>query len=75
MHGVQIPLDAADGHSRFFPQRGDQAEQVDAAALLAQDHAVQFRFGLEAGHAERVARFRLAFQFGNPPLQPLNHRL
>ena len=25
--------------------------------------------------SERVARFRLAFQFGNPPLQPLNHRL
>ena len=30
---------------------------------------------LEDGHSERVARFRLAFQFGNPPLQPLNHRL
>ena len=33
------------------------------------------RFRLEAGHSERVARFRLAFQFGNPPLQPLNHPL
>ena len=160
MHGVQIPLDATDGQPPLFPQRGDQAEQVDAAALLAQDHAVQFRrrcaapsarraspsnvdlfgdlhrnhrqlddfpsavgptagpvgaaigtvlhhvlhpvgrcharageavasllsgprlrwglpgrFRLEAGHSERVARFRLAFQFGNPPLQPLNHRL
>ena len=29
----------------------------------------------EAGHSERVARFRLALQFGNPPLQPLNHPL
>ena len=160
MHGVQIPLDAADGQPPLFPQRGDQAEQVDAEALLAQDHAVQYRrrcaapsagraspskvdvlgdlhrnhrqlddfpsalgpaagpvgaaigavlhhvlhpmgrcharageavasllaglllrwglpgrFRLEAGHSERVARFRLAFQFGNPPLQPLNHPL
>ena len=158
MHGVQIPLDAADGQPPLFPQRGDQAEQVDAEALLAQDHAVQYRrrcaapsagraspskvdllgdlhrnhrqlddfpsalgpaagpvgaaigavlhhvlhpmgrchtrageavasllswaaaalaarTGLEAGHSGRVARFRLAFQFGNPPLQPLNHRL
>ena len=33
------------------------------------------RLRLEAGHAERAARFRLAFQFGNPPLQPLNHPL
>ena len=160
MHGVQIPLDAADGPPPLFPQRGDQAEQVDAQALLAQDHAVQLgwgqtatptpgaspsnvdvlgdlhrnhrqlddfpsalspaagqlgsavgaalhhmlhlsrgrhatagkavasllagpllrwglpaRFRLEAGHSGRAARFRLAFQFGNPPLQPLNHRL
>ena len=148
------------GKPPLFPQRGDQAEQVDAETLLAQDHAVQYRrrcatpsagraspskvdllgdlhrnhrqlddfpsalgpaagqvgaaigtvlhhvlhpmgrcharageavasllselllcrwlaarTGLEAGHSERVARFRLAFQFGNPPLQPLNHRL
>ena len=161
MHGVQIPLDAADGQPPLFPQRGDQAEQVDAEALLAQDHAVQFRrrcaapsarraspsnvdvlgdlhrnhrqlddfpsaldpaasqvrpaigtvlhhvldpmgrcharageavasllsgllgcccaggrrTGLEAGHSGRAVRLRLAFQFGNPPLQPLNHPL
>ena len=31
--------------------------------------------GAEAGHSGRAARFRLAFQFGNPPLQPLNHPL
>ena len=37
MHGVQIPLDAADGQPPLFPQRGDQAEQVDAEALLTQD--------------------------------------
>ena len=161
MRGVQIPLDGADGRPPLFPQRGDQAEQVDAEALLAQDHAVQFRrkcaapsarraspsnvdvlgdlhrnhrqlddfpgalhpavgqvgaaigavlhphvlhpmgrchtrageavasllaglllrrrlaarIGLQAGHPGRAARFRLAFQFGNPPLQPLNHPL
>ena len=160
MHGVQIPLDAADGQPPLFPQRGDQAEQVDAEALLAQDHAVQYRrrcaapsagraspsnvdvlgdlhrnhrqlddfpsaldpaagpvgaaigtvlhhvlhpmgrchtpagkavasllsglllcrwlaarTGLVAGHSGWATRFRLALQFGNPPLQPLNHRL
>ena len=35
VHGVQIPLDAAEGQPPLFPQRGDQAEQVDAEALLA----------------------------------------
>ena len=33
------------------------------------------RFRLEAGHSGRAARFRLAFQFSNPPLQPYNHHL
>ena len=33
------------------------------------------RTGLEAGHSGRAVRFRLALQFGNPPLQPLNHPL
>ena len=33
------------------------------------------RFRLQAGHPGLAARFHLAFQFGNPPLQPLNHRL
>ena len=33
------------------------------------------RTGLEAGHSGRAARFGLAFQFGNPPLQPYNHHL
>ena len=32
------------------------------------------RTGLEARHSGWVARFGLAFQLGNPPLQPLNHR-
>ena len=155
MHGVQLPLDAADGQPPLFPQRGDQAEQVDAETLLAQDHAVQYRrrcaapsagraspskvdvlgdtgttgssmtsrvrqgptagpvgaaigtvlhhvlhpmgrcqrgrakpwrrcflgcccaggWRPELGLTERATRFGLAFQFGNPPLQPLNHPL
>ena len=160
MHGVQIPLDAADGQPPLFPQRGDAADQVDAQALAPQCHAVQCarwyaaastrwagpgdedvlgdlhrnhrqlddfpsaldpaagqvrpaigtalhhvlhpmgrchapageavasllaglllrwglpaRFRLEAGHSGRAVRFRLAFQFGNPPLQPYNHHL
>ena len=54
MHGVQLPLDAADGQPPLFPQRGDQAEQVDAAALLAQDHAVQFRRRCAAPSALRA---------------------
>ena len=33
------------------------------------------RFRLEAGHSRRAVRLRPAFQFGNPPLQPLNHPL
>ena len=53
MHGVQIPLDTADGPPPLFPQRGDQAEQVDAEALLAQDHAVQFRRRCAAPSARR----------------------
>ena len=48
MHGVQIPLDAADGQPPLFPQRGNQAEHVDAEALLAQDHAVQLGWGQTA---------------------------
>ena len=55
MHGFQIPLDAADGQPPLFPQRGDQAEQVDAEALLAQDHAVQFRRRCAAPSARRAS--------------------
>ena len=55
MHGVQIPLDAADGQPPLFPQRGDQAEQVDAEALLTQDHAAQFRRRCAAPSARRAS--------------------
>ena len=62
MHGVQIPLDAADGQSPLFPQRGNQADQVDAQALLAQHHAVQLRWGQTAASAgwARAGRYRRA---------------
>ena len=40
---VQVPLDDAKRQSGFFPQAGDQAEQVDAQTLLAQHHALQLR--------------------------------
>ena len=33
------------------------------------------RTGLVAGHSGRATRFGLAFQFGNPPLQPYHHHL
>ena len=160
MDDAQILPDDANGQPSLFPERGNQADQIDAEALLAHHHAVQLgwgqtatptpgadpghidmlgnfhrnlgqvndfpgavgptagqlgsavgtvvhgvlhplggrhatagkavasllagpllrwglpaRFRLEAGHSGRAARFRLAFQFGNPPLQPLNHRL
>ena len=46
MHGVQIPLDDSNGQSGL-PQRGDQAR----FAVLAQHHAVQFRWGQTAASA------------------------
>ncbi len=66
MHGVQIPLDAADGQPPLFPQRGDQAEHVDAEALLSHHHAVQLGWGQTAtptpgadpGHIDVLGNFR-----------------
>ena len=55
MHGVQIPLDAADGQPPLFPQRGDQAEQVGAQALAPQCCAVQLRGGHSAPSAGRAS--------------------
>ena len=49
MDGAQIPLDGANGQSGLFPQRGNQADQVDAQALLAQHHTVQLRWGNASG--------------------------
>ena len=48
MHRPEIPLDGAQGHPSRFPQGADQAEQVDAQPLAAQDHPVQVRRGRPA---------------------------
>ena len=58
---------------RYTPAARPPGPALLAGLLLRRRLAP--RTGLEAGHSERVAWFRLAFQFGNPPLQPLNHRL
>ena len=52
---------------------GEAVASLLAGLLLRRGLAA--RTGLEAGHSGRATRFGLAFQFGNPPLQPLNHRL
>ncbi len=54
MDGAQIPLDGANGQSGLLPQRGDQADQVDTQALLAQHHAIQLRGGNAAAAASRT---------------------
>ena len=43
MHRSQVPLDGTEGQPGLFPQRGNQADQVDPQALLAQHHLVQLR--------------------------------
>ena len=66
-------------HHVLHPVGGCHARAGEAVASLLAGPLLRWglpgRFRLEAGHSERVARFRLAFQFGNPPLQPLHHRL
>ena len=58
---------------RCHTRAGEAVASLPAGPLLR--WRLPGRFRLEAGHSERDVRFRLAFQFGNPPLQPLNHRL
>ena len=67
LHHVLHPM------GRCHTRAGEAVASLLAGPLLR--WGLPGRFRLEAGHSERVARFRLAFQFGNPPLQPLNHRL
>ena len=67
LHHVLHPV------GRCHARAGEAMASLLAGPLLR--WGLPGRFRLEAGHSERVARFRLAFQFGNPPLQPLNHRL
>ena len=66
-------------HHVLHPMGGRQAWAGEAVASLLAGPRLRRRlpgrFRLVAGHSGRVARFRLALQLGNPPLQPLNHRL
>ena len=67
LHHVLHPM------GRCHTRAGEAVASLLAGLLLR--WGLPGRFRLEAGHSERAVRFRLAFQFGNPPLQPLNHRL
>ena len=76
------PVGAAIGavlHHVLHPMGGRHARAGEAVASLLSGPLLRWglpaRTGPEAGHSGRAAQFRLAFQFGNPPLQPLNHRL
>ena len=48
VHGLQVPLDGAQGQPSLFPQGGNPAEQVDSQPLLPQDHPAQVRLGSPA---------------------------
>ena len=67
LHHVLHPM------GRCHTRAGEAVASLLSGLLLRWRLAA--RTGLEAGHSGRVIRFRLAFQFGNPPLQPLNHPL
>ena len=54
MDGAQIPLDDGDGQSGLLSERGDQTDQVDTQALLAQHDTVQLRRGNAAASASRT---------------------
>ena len=58
---------------RCHARAGEAVASLLAGLLLRWRLATRFR--LEAGHSRRAVRLRPAFQFGNPPLQPLNHPL
>ena len=67
LHHVLHPM------GRCHARAGEAVASLLSGLLLRWGLAARFR--LEAGHSGRVVRFRLALQFGNPPLQPLNHPL
>ncbi len=58
---------------RCHARAGEAVASLLSGLLLRWRLATRFR--LEAGHSRRAVRLRPAFQFGNPPLQPLNHPL
>ena len=63
----------------LYPLGGCHTRAGEAVASLLAGLLLRWRLavqtGFEAGHSGRAVRFRLALQFGNPPLQPLNHPL
>ena len=67
LHHVLHPM------GRCHARAGEAVASLLSGLLLHRRLAA--RTGLEAGHSGRATRFGLAFQFGNPPLQPLNHPL
>ena len=67
LHHVLHPM------GRCHARAGEAVASLLSGLLLHRRLAA--RTGLEAGHSGRAARFRLAFQFGNPPLQPYHHHL
>ena len=73
------PAIGAALHHVLHPMGRCHAPAGEAVASLLSGLLLRWglpaRTGLEAGHSGRAARFRPAFQFGNPPLQPLNHHL
>ena len=66
-------------HHVLHPMGRCHAPAGEAVASLLSGLLLRWRLaartGLVAGHSGRAARFRLAFQFGNPPLQPYHHHL
>ena len=58
---------------RCHARAGEAVASLLSGLLLCRGLAA--RTGLVAGHSGWATRFGLAFQFGNPPLQPLNHPL
>ena len=66
-------------HHVLHPMGGCHARAGEAVASLLSGlllcRWLAARTGLVAGHSGWATRFGLAFQFGNPPLQPLNHPL
>ncbi len=67
LHHVLHPM------GRCHARAGEAVASLLSGLLLRWGLAARFR--LEAGHSGRAVRLRLALQFGNPPLQPLNHPL
>ena len=51
MHGIQVPLDGAEGLPGLLAQGGNQADDVDPQPLLTQRRVVLLRWGNAAASA------------------------